>query len=586
MAKGISITGSGIICAIGTDRKSVLNSLREKKTGIGTIQHLSYIHKELPVGEVKLSNEELKYLLGIVSDEDISRTTLLGTYALKQAIANSGITKEYMNDKRLVFISGTTVGGMDVTERHYHRILNGETDSLRYVLQHDCGSNTEAIAKFCGLKCKSTTLSTACSSALNAIILGVRMLLADEADIVLAGGTEALSIFHLNGFNSLMILDKEQCRPFDATRQGLNLGEGAAYVVLERSDEAKLRNAHIEGYIGGYGNHCDAFHQTATSPDGEGAYLAMRDALKMANIPMTSVDYINAHGTGTPNNDQSESVALHRLFGENMPPVSSTKSYTGHTTSASGSIETVISLIAMHNGFIPVNLSWKKKSEGCIIPYMNDGKRELHYVLCNSFGFGGNDSSLLLSDREITLYDINDVKYSIVSESEVTSIEDLKELKQYVSSMESRRMGKITKAAFLSSMRALETVGIDKPDAIVVATHFGMLENGEDILNTLVCSGEEGISPTQFMQSTHNTLAGALAIKLKCHGYNITYSHGETSLDWAIRDAKKLLAEGLAKTVLIGIHDESPEVFRSFYERLGLSLPDEIYSKSIIIQAL
>ena len=249
MAKGISITGSGIICAIGTDKGSVLNSLLEKKTGISAMQHLTSIHKELPVGEVKLSNEELKSLLGIVSDEDISRTTLLGTYALKQAIANSGITKEYMNDKRLTFISGTTVGGMDVTERHYHRMLNGETDSLRYVLQHDCGSNTEAIAKLCGLKCKSTTLSTACSSALNAIILGVRMLLANETDIVFTGGTEALSIFHLNGFNSLMILDKEQCRPFDAARQGLNLGEGAAYVVLERSDEAKLRNAHIEGYI-------------------------------------------------------------------------------------------------------------------------------------------------------------------------------------------------------------------------------------------------------------------------------------------------------------------------------------------------
>ena len=150
--------------------------------------------------------------------------------------------------------------------------------------------------------------------------------------------------------------------------------------------------------------------------------------------------------------------------------------------------------------------------------------------------------------------------------------------------MEARRMGKITKAAFLSSMRALEMVGIERPDAIVVATRFGMLENGEDILNNLVRYGEEGISPTQFMQSTHNTLAGALAIKFKCHGYNITYSHGEESLDWAVRDAKKLIAEGLAKTVLVGIHDESPEIFRSFHERLRVSVPSELYSKSFILK--
>lgn len=586
MAKGISITGSGIICAIGTDKESVLESLRGKKTGIGTMQYLSSIHEELPVGEVKLSNDELKSLLGIVADEDISRTTLLGAYALKQAIGNSGITKEYMNDRRITFISGTTVGGMDITERYYHRMLDGETDALRYVSQHDCGSNTEAIAKLCNLDCESTTLSTACSSALNAIILGVRMLLANETDVVFAGGTEALSIFHLNGFNSLMILDKEQCRPFDVSRQGLNLGEGAAYVVLERSDESKLRNAHVEGYIGGYGNYCDAFHQTATSPDGEGAYLAMREALNMAGIPITSIDYINAHGTGTLNNDQSESAALRRLFGESVPPVSSTKSYTGHTTSASGSIEMVICLIAMHNNLIPINLSWEKHSEDCIVPYMNDEKCQLHYVLCNAFGFGGNDSSLVLSDKEIFLHDINDIKYSVIAESEVTSFEDLKDLKQYVSSMESRRMGKITKAAFLSSMRVLEKAGIERPDAIVVATRFGMLKNGEDILNNLVEFGEENVSPTQFMQSTHNTLAGSIAIKLNCHGYNITYSHGEASLEWAIRDAKKLLAEGLAKTVLVGVHDEFPANFRSFYEQLGLPLPVELYSKSLIVKAL
>lgn len=586
MASGISITGSGIICAIGTDKDSVFQSLKQKKTGIGTLQYLQSVHKELPVGEVKMSNEELRSSLDIVTSDDLSRTALLGTYALKQAIENSGITKEYMNGKRVALISGTTVGGMDVTERYYHRMLNGDADSLRYVLQHDCGSNTETIAKLSGLECEMTTISTACSSALNAIILGARMLLANEVDIVYAGGAEALSIFHLNGFNSLMILDKKQCRPFDATREGLNLGEGAAFIVLERSDEAESRGACVEGYIAGYGNHCDAFHQTATSSNGEGAYLAMNDALKMADIPVEAIDYINAHGTGTPNNDQSESAALLRLFDDEIPPVSSTKSYTGHTTSASGSIETVISLIAMHNDFVPTNIPWFKKCSDCIVPYMSDEKRELHFVLCNSFGFGGNDSSLLLSDKEVLLDNIEYSESHVSFESEITSLQDLKELKQYVSPMESRRMGNLTKAAFLSSFRAMEKAGIERPDAIIIATQFGMLDNGEKILTSLQQQGEEAISPTQFMQSTHNTLAGALAIKFKCHGYNITYSHGENSLEWAIQDAKKLISEGHAKTVLVGIHDESPEIFRSFHERMGIAVPPVIYSKSLIIKNL
>ena len=584
MAKGISITGSGIVCAIGTDKESVLTSLREKKIGIGPMRYLQSSHKELPVGEVKISNEELRLSLGIESNEDISRTTLLGAYALKQAIGDANLSNGAMTGKRVFFISGTTVGGMDVTERHYHNMLNHEEKALHYVLQHDCGSNTEAIASLCSINGEMTTISTACSSALNAIILGVRMLLANEADIVLAGGSEALSRFHLNGFNSLMILDKEACRPFDKSRQGLNLGEGAAYIVLERSDDAKSRGAHINGYIGGYGNRCDAFHQTATSPNGEGAYLAMTDALKMARIKPSSIDYINAHGTGTPDNDRSESTAVRRLFDNMIPPISSTKSYTGHTTSASGSIETVISLIAMHNDFVPINISWNRKCDDCIEPYMKEEKRELHYVLCNSFGFGGNDSSLLLSDKEILLDDINPIEYTVAAENEITSTVELKELGQYIPIMESRRMGNATKAIFLSSMRTMEIAGIEKPEAIIMATRFGMLENGEKILLGLEQEGENSISPTLFMQSTHNTLAGALAIKFKCHGYNITYSHGEKSLTWAIEDAKKLLSEGKAKTVLIGVCEECPKIFRSFYDDLGETKPLEIYSKTMILK--
>ena len=160
-----------------------------------------------------------------------------------------------------------------------------------------------------------------------------------------------------------MILDHQRCRPFDATRAGLNLGEGAAYIVLESEEMASKRGVKPHVYLTGYGNACDAFHQTASSEDGEGAYLAMKEALVMAHVSPKEIQYVNAHGTGTPNNDQSESVSLQRLFGAHMPLVSSTKSFTGHTTSASGSIEAVICILAIQHHFVPTNLGWEHQME-------------------------------------------------------------------------------------------------------------------------------------------------------------------------------------------------------------------------------
>ena len=246
-----------------------------------------------------------------------------------------------------------------------------------------------------------TTISTACSSAANAIELGADMIRLGEADIVVAGGAECITKFHLNGFNSLMILDRNQCRPFDAGRAGLNLGEGAAFVVLESSSSARKRGVKPVALLSGYGNACDAYHQTASSPDGEGAFLAMSKALADAGLKPEDIDYVNAHGTGTPNNDVSESQAMMRVFGSKMPPVSSTKSLTGHTTSASGAIETVICILALQNGILPVNYAWEQPADGCIIPNMNrNAGHVLRHVLCNSFGFGGNDSSLVLTIAE------------------------------------------------------------------------------------------------------------------------------------------------------------------------------------------
>ncbi|MBQ4184104.1 MAG: beta-ketoacyl-[Bacteroidales bacterium] len=215
---------------------------------------------------------------------------------------------------------------------------------------------------------------------------------------VAVGGSEALSSFHLNGFNSLMIVDKEPCRPFDKSRAGLNLGEGAAFLILESEESLRGRGGKALARLSGFGNACDAYHQTASSPTGEGAFLAMRKALSTAGLRPEDIDYVNAHGTGTPDNDAAESAALRRVFGEALPPVSSTKAFTGHTTSASGSIEAVICLLALSEGFVPRQLNWKEADPACIIPSVKELERPLRHVLCNSFGFGGNDTSLLISN--------------------------------------------------------------------------------------------------------------------------------------------------------------------------------------------
>lgn len=587
MNNNIVITGEGIICAIGQDKPSVLDSLQHKHSGIGTMQFLRSCHKELPVGEVPLSNDDMRNQLG-VKDTLINRTTLMGMLAVRQALEDADIPCDAVKEKplRLVLISGTTVAGMDITEDLFDQFSHSDA-ALQCLRYHSAGASTRLIAEYFDIFAEHTTISTACSSAANALMLGARMLKAGEADIVVAGGAEALSLFHLNGFRSLMILDHEPCRPFDATRAGLNLGEGAAFLVMETEEGARRRGVTPHAYLTGYGNACDAFHQTASSDNGEGAYLAMTEALQMAGLKPSDVQYVNAHGTGTPNNDLSESMALKRVFGENMPLISSTKSYTGHTTSASGSIESVICLLALQHQFVPANLGWSQAIDGGIVPTMGEDHCHLQHVVCNSFGFGGNDTSLVFSLSPTTVEGqrplVERAKINVLSQVEITSEDQLAEIRDYVKPLEARRMGKIMKSSLLSSLKALRQAGIEQPDAIITGTALGCLENSELLLRQMVDEGETMLKPTYFMQSTHNTISSNIAIRLGCHGYNITYTQDQASFDWAIRDAELLLKSGKCKTVLVGCHDESTPLYRQLMQRLGYDDIPSVNSKAIVL---
>ena len=383
----VLITGAGIVSAIGNNKQECLDALIHERSGVGEVRYLRTSHKEFPVGEVKLSNEEMKSRLGITSDVHYSRTELMGILSLKEALEEAKLQED-----ELALICGTTVAGMDIIEEFYPAKMTKEI-----LDRHDCGANTDVIADYFGCFDFTSTISTACSSATNAFRLGELLIQSGRKDVVVVGGSESLSRFHLNGFKSLMILDQTVCRPFDASRKGLNLGEGAAWMILESEEHAKKRNAPILAELKATGNACDAFHQTASSDDGEGAYLAMMQALSEAGLKASEIDYVNAHGTGTENNDASESAALRRVFGEAVPPVSSTKGFTGHTTSVSGCIEAVFCLLALQHQFLPKNLNFKTADENCILPCVDTTvTTPLKNILCNGFGFGGNDSTLII----------------------------------------------------------------------------------------------------------------------------------------------------------------------------------------------
>ncbi len=383
----IKVCGLGVVSAIGVGYKENIASLLRQVCGIGS---LTLFESEVnsPVGEVKLSNTEMKIRLGIEPQKSVSRTAMLGILAAREAIADAEIN----SSKRIALISATSVGGMDISEEFYRDYIdNPSKGRLRDVVGHDCATSTNLIAEACGINGFRTTISTACSSAANAIIMGAQMLECDMTDYVVVGGCDALCRFTYNGFNSLMILDSELCRPMDSSRKGLNLGEGAGYIVLTKDEQCKKCYCELVGYA----NANDAYHQTASSESGNGAYLAMSAALKMSGC--NNVDYINLHGTGTPNNDSSELAAIVRLFGDNTPQCSSTKSATGHTLAASGGVEAVFSVLALIEKQVWANLRFNSAIE----PYAIEPIKQvveyenLRSVMTNSFGFGGNCSSLI-----------------------------------------------------------------------------------------------------------------------------------------------------------------------------------------------
>jgi 3-oxoacyl-(acyl-carrier-protein) synthase len=384
----------GIITAIGENLPENRKALIEGHCGIRTLGLFpSRYSGILPCGEVSISSLELRDKWGAYNPE-FTRTSLLAIHAFEEAIQLSGWDKEKISSPDTAVIGATTVGGMCLTDELYEDAHRTEGGSA-YLSSYDAGSVELHLHLRYNLNGIINTINTACSSSANAIMYGARLIAHGKARRAIVGGVDSLAKFTLNGFNSLHILAPEACKPFDRDRNGLNLGEGAAYLILEKEED--IQNSQPYAVYSGFGNTNDSFHPSSLSAEGEGPFLSMKDALTKAGLKPDQIDFINAHGTGTENNDESESRAMLRLFGK-PPAFGSTKSNTGHTLGAAGAVEAVYSILSLVNGEAYANLGFTHPIDSTgLEPVRQYVKLDINHVMSNSFGFGGNCSSLIFS---------------------------------------------------------------------------------------------------------------------------------------------------------------------------------------------
>ena len=589
MSSRIVVTGLGIITAAGRNIPETFDALKSSRSGIRKLSILDTVHRDVFVaGEIGLTLPELVKIAGVDPGEPWTRTAILAVIAASEAIKDAQLSREQLS--RTGLISATTVGGMDRSELFYKEFLESDTRSP-YIDTHHAGNSTEHVATFLGIGGFISTVSTACSSSLNSLMFGARLIQQGLAERVVAGGTDALSKFTLNGFNSLMILDKEHCRPFDASRTGLNLGEGAAYLVLEKEERAKQDGRRVYAVLSGYANANDAFHQTASSEEGTGPYLSMQHALKKASLKPSDIDYINVHGTGTDNNDLTEGRAMLKLFGNKVPPFSSTKAFTGHTLGAAGAVEAIFSILALQHGMMWPNINFKTAiPELKLEPVTELQKKNLTHVLTNSFGFGGNDSSLVFSNPEV-LSSTQDIPSETGPSGRKTAVyiegigalapqETLEtsdflgrpvsynsnyltvvspEYRNYIEPKVLRRMSAVVRMSVVAATTALQDAGVNVPDAIITGTGMGCQADTEKFLNAMIDNDESLLNPTAFIQSTHNTMGAQIALRDSNHNYNVTFVHRTFSFESALLDGVMHIRENPSNAVLVGGIDEITE---------------------------
>ncbi len=404
----VVITGLSAITPLGNDVKSTWEALIAGKSGIAPITLFDAKDYDSRIaGEIKnfVPQEHIPHKQARRMD----RFTQFAVTAAKDLLDDAQFTIDENNAERCDVVLGVGLGGLETLETYHEKLLKSGPNKISPFMIPMLISNMAPgqVAIFQGAKGNNVTVTSACASALHAIGTAWSEMLLQRTDTVITGGVEAtVTPLGVAGFTALKALSTQYndepakaSRPFDKNRDGFVIGEGAGLLLLEDLDAALARNATIYAEIVGYGTSCDAHHMTAPQEDGDGMARAMRNALKDAGLHASDIDHINAHGTSTYLNDSCETKAIKLVFGEHAHNIriSATKSMTGHLLGAAGGIESVFSILALYNGVIPGTINLDTPDPLCDLNYMRDGseKYQCNYAMCNSFGFGGTNASLI-----------------------------------------------------------------------------------------------------------------------------------------------------------------------------------------------
>ncbi|MBT3191329.1 MAG: hypothetical protein HN341_02115 [Verrucomicrobia bacterium] len=613
------VTGMGIVCASGSNKDAVWSSLM---AGIPATRPLTILsstrHGDAPVGEIREDLDTLcgKRLRG-------SRSDKLAYAAAIQALSQAGFSEGTVGDigPRAGVVMGCTVGGELGTERVLANLMQRDIRRFGPLRYHECASSADLCATSFGCFGPTTTVSTACSGGAMAIAVAGEMVRDGVADLVIAGGSDSLCRLTVDGFGSLFLLDVDGTKPFDRDRAGINLGEGAGIVVIESRESAERRGASVLAVLSGWGTSCDAFHATAPESEGKGAELAMTKALHAAELQPEAISHINAHGTGTRDNDQVESRAIKRIFGSAIPPVLSTKGLFGHTLAASGAIDAVISIESLSRGGPPQSVGFREVDpEIGLAPVQESGSARQDHVLSNAFGFGGNNVSLILSHPDLlaaekpvsvplpeatqrgrlfvtglgavthwggtadALFEACSAEGAEPSPYDIGAPLTPGQTMAYhcaeafgasemIAPRRRRRLDRIQLMALVAAggscdADVLESVPGDRL-CVAFGTGLGATAATAAFIEPL-CENEEGLpSPQKFTNAVHNALASQVAIEHGARGLNSTMTHREVSFENALWHGAAELASGVADCAIVGAVDELTPYLLSAGKRWG-----------------